>query len=170
MKIDGSLPYRVAFAFGLAALTGCGASASGAQLKFSPSVPTSAAASPSMAKNFSGSWPLIVSRSKYSDGTYCLALTDDGSDGWRHSGPAVLDGKLDGEFQIIGGLIAVTINDGGFYFPSASVYSAPTRKGNIGSGAVEEIYGGESIDSGIAAFGMKGGCKTSHEKSSAGRQ
>jgi hypothetical protein len=51
-------------------------------------VPVSAA----MAQSYSGRWPLTVSHSQRSNGTYCLTLTDDGSYGWPHSGPASLVG------------------------------------------------------------------------------
>ena len=101
---------------------------------------------------------MTVTHSQHDNGSHCLALTDDGSAGWPHSGPALFDGTLSGVFQIIGGLIMVSIDDGGVSQNAGSVYSATASNGNLGKGAITEIYDGESIDSGKLVFGARGGC------------
>ena len=42
--------------------------------------------------SYTGNYPVTVTRSNHSDGTYCLKLIDDGGTGRRHSGSAVLTG------------------------------------------------------------------------------
>ena len=44
------------------------------------------AATVPLTQSYSGSWPLTVSRSQRSNGTYCLALSASGCFGWRRSG------------------------------------------------------------------------------------
>jgi hypothetical protein len=157
MKMRESPLYRIGLAFGLAALTACGGSASGAQLKPSSSAARASVGDAPMATSFSGNWPLTVTHSLHFNGTHCLTLTDDGSYGWPHSGPARL-GSNSGLFEVIGRLILVSIDDGGFYQNAGSVYAAAVRNGHIGAGGFEEIYGGETADSGKVVFGMKGAC------------
>lgn len=117
-------------------------------------------ASAAMASSFSGNYPVTVTHSKFSNFRHCLTLTDNGTLGWPHSGPAVLDGRRDlgGSLQIIGPLIEVVTNQGGTIQNAAAVYSATVGYRKFDTGAFEQIYGGASSDSGVVAFGMKGGC------------
>lgn len=107
---------------------------------------------------FTGNWPLTVTRSKYDNGNHCVALTDYSSGEWKYSGTALLDGKLRGSFQVIGSLIEITVDDGGYSQNAGSVYSGILTKNGIGSGAFVEVYGGEAFDEGKVAFGKRGGC------------
>ncbi len=55
---------------------------------------------------------MTVSHSQYANGKCCVTLTDDGSLGWPHSGAASLvpeNGTYPGQFQVIDGLLTVTI-------------------------------------------------------------
>jgi hypothetical protein len=119
-------------------------------------------ASPAMAQGYSGSWPVTVTRSQHSNGTYCLTLTDGGSLGWRHSGSAslVIGGSKFpyGTFQVIDGILVATIQAQGYGQNAGLVFMAPAGHGKIGKGVFEDVYGGEDFDSGALAFGMKGGC------------
>ena len=119
-------------------------------------------ASAAMASSFSGNYPVTVTHSQHSNFRHCLTLTDNGTLGWPHSGPAVLDGRRDlgGSFQIIGPLIEVVTNQGGGQSGqnAAAVYSATVGYGKFDTGTFEQIYGGASADSGVVTFGMKGGC------------
>lgn len=121
-------------------------------------LPLLVAAGAAMAGTYSGSWPFIVSDSQYFNGNHCLALTDDGSGGWTHSGPAVLDGQDDGSFALIGKTLLVSIELEGDYMNASTVITARAAGGTIGKGAFTEVYDGPSIDTGKVVFGTKGGC------------
>jgi hypothetical protein len=112
------------------------------------------------AQSFTGNWPATVTKSQRLNGTYCVALTDDGSFGWPHSGEAVLlpnNGQYPGYFTVIDGLLTVT-----FTYPSGEgdccdyfVFTAHTNNGKIAKGAVN--YFGIT-DNGLVAFGKKDSC------------
>jgi hypothetical protein len=118
-----------------------------------------------MAQSYSGNYPLTVTQSHRANGTYCLTLTDDGSLGFPHSGEASLSGEKVGgnlpygTFQLIGQILVVTIDQPGDSGQNAGlVFTAPARNGNVGKGVYEQVYGGEEFDSGVLAFGIRGGC------------
>jgi len=118
------------------------------------------------AQSFTGNWPITITHSPHGNATYCLALTDDGSLGFPHSGEAFLTGpslggeKLFGTFQVINGLLTATIqSEGGTGQNAGLVFVGhATKKGTLGKGIYDEVYGGEEFDSGALAFGAKGGC------------
>jgi hypothetical protein len=113
------------------------------------------------AQSYTGNWPATVSHSAGSNGTYCLSLTDNGSNGWPHSGDVTMVENretLFGTFQVIGNLITVTIESEGSYEDAGLVFVAPASKGTIGQGVYDDVYSGEEIDSGVAAFGAKNSC------------
>ena len=114
------------------------------------------------AKGYTGNWPMTVSQSQHSNGTYCLTLTDGGSLGWPHSGFASLTGpggKLPyGTFQVIGNTFIVTMEQSGYGQNAGLVFTAPTVKRGFGTGAYDQVYGGEAFDTGLVTFGAKGGC------------
>ena len=122
----------------------------------------STSAGAAKAQSSSGNWPLTVSHSQRSNGTYCLTLTDDGSLGWPHSGLASLvggGGKLPyGTFQLIDHILVVTIQQQGGSQNAGLVFVAPVVNGNIGKGTYDQVYGGEEFDSGVLMVGVKGGC------------
>jgi len=118
-----------------------------------------------MAQSYSGNYPLIVTKSQHANGAYCLTLNDDGSLGWTHSGEASLTGEKVGgtlpygTFQLIEGFVVVTIQQpGGTGQNAGLVFTAHSSDGHIGKGLYEQVYGGEEVDSGVVAFGVKGGC------------
>ena len=126
-------------------------------------LPMLLSAGAAMAGTYSGNWPLTVTHAQHSNGTYCLTLTDDGSLGWPHSGGASLTGSglnlTFGTFQLIGRSLVATIQDpGGTGQNAGLVFSAPAANGNIGKGFYDQVYGGEAFDTGVLAFGKKGGC------------
>jgi hypothetical protein len=117
--------------------------------------------SAAMTQSYSGNWPMTVSKSQFANGKYCVALTDDGSGGWPHSGEAVLvpeNGTYPGIFQVIDGLLTVNIalptGEGSLEF---LLYTARASNGHIGKGVYNLAYGGYN-DSGVLVFGEKGGC------------
>lgn len=120
--------------------------------------------SAAMAQSYSGNWPVTVTQTQHSNGTFCLTLSDDGSLGFPHSGQASvtghkLDGTLYGTFQLIDGLLMVTIEAPGATGQNAGlVFIGHASGGHIGKGVYDEVYGGEEFDSGVLAFGVKGGC------------
>ncbi|MGA7969499.1 MAG: hypothetical protein WA800_07735 [Terriglobales bacterium] len=116
--------------------------------------------SAAMAQSYTGNWPATVTKSQRNNGTYCIALTDDGSYGWPHSGEATLipnNSPYSGYFTVVDGLITVTIT-----YPSGAgdccsffVFTARASNGNIRKGIFN--YFGAS-DNGLLAFGKKDGC------------
>ena len=114
--------------------------------------------SAAMAQSYTGNWPITVSKSHYGNGKYCVALTDDGSQGFRHSGYASLvpTNGYAGWFTVIHGIVTVTIPgpyNGELEF---QVFVAHASTGRIGKGAYT-LAGGPD-DSGVAVFGAKNGC------------
>ena len=112
------------------------------------------------AQSYSGNWPITISHSQSANGTYCVTLTDDGEFGWPHSGPASVNGFGDiyGEFQLINGMLVVTIQVVGSGEELASVlFTARASGGHIGKGVYETAQGAVT-DSGALVFGAKGGC------------
>lgn len=111
---------------------------------------------------YTGSWPVTVSRSQHSDGTFCLTLNDSGSGGWPHSGTAsiVIGTKKysDGSFQVINHTLIATIPVQAYSQNAGLVFIGSASRGNIGPGVFEDVYGGSDFDSGALAFGNKGGC------------
>jgi len=118
---------------------------------------TALSASAAMATSYSGNWPFTVTDSRGFNGNHCLALTDDGSFGWPHSGFGMLDGTNFASFQVIGNSIEVAVQDEGLEV-EGTVITAPARRGSLGNGVFAIILAGESVDSGKVAFGTKGGC------------
>ncbi len=120
--------------------------------------------SAAMGQSYSGNWPVTLTQAPHGNGTYCLTLTDNGAFGWPHSGEASLsggklDGTLYGTFQLIDGLLVVTIEAPGATGQNAGlVFIGHASSGHIGKGVYDEVYGGEEFDSGVLAFGVKNGC------------
>ena len=112
-----------------------------------PILAISLTASAAMAQSYTGNWPIAVSQSHYSNGTYCIALTDNGNQGFPHSGPASLvpsDGYV-GWFTVINGIATVTIPqayNGEFDF---LVFVAHATDGRIKKGAFV-VYNGDCCD------------------------
>ena len=113
-----------------------------------------------MTQSYTGNWPATVTQSQRDNGTDCIALTDDGSYGFTHSGEAKLNGQNDpygGYFTVVDGLITVTFTE-----PSGEgdccdylVFTARANNGHIGKG-VFNYFG--ITDIGLLAFGKNGGC------------
>jgi hypothetical protein len=117
------------------------------------------APSAALAAGYTGRWPVTISHSHHSDGSYCMALTDNGSGGWPHSGSASLGGSLSfGTFQVINHMLVATIEAQGYGQNAGLVFIGKAQRGSIGNGFFEDVYGGEDFDSGALTFGMKGGC------------
>jgi hypothetical protein len=118
-----------------------------------------------MSRGYTGSWPLTVSHaSRYSDGTWCLTLKDDGDLGWPHSGEATMVDPqgyrfVYGTFRLINHFLVATITAPGGSQNAGLVFAAPARDGIIErQGVYEQVYGGAVTDSGVVMVRMKGGC------------
>ncbi len=113
-----------------------------------------------MAQSYTGKWPATVTKSQRDNGKNCIALTDDGSYGFHHSGGAVLNGQNNGYpgyFTVVDGIMTVT-----FTFPSGEgdccayvVFTAPASKGQIGKGVFNYLG---ITDTGVVNFGKKNSC------------
>ncbi len=124
--------------------------------------------STAMGQSYTGNWPANVTQSKGSNGSYCMALTDNGSVGWPHSGQGQLSGgglgknTLFGTFQVIDGLLIATFeSEGGEGQNAGLVFIGRAINGTIARGAYNDVYDGEEIDGGVANFGTKGDCSES---------
>ena len=115
--------------------------------------------SAAMAQSYTGNWPATVSGTRFSNGTYCLTLTQTGGSGGVIGGSASWvssDGaRWDGQFLVIDGIIMVQI----FVEESvgeigAQVWIAHASGGTIGSG----VFAGATGDDGKVVFGAKNGC------------
>jgi len=116
--------------------------------------------STAMAQSYTGDWQATVSNSQRDNGTYCISLTDNGSEGPPHSGEAQMipsKGESPGYFSVVNGLITIT-----FSFPSGEgdccdyqTFTAKASNGQIGNGVFN--YMGIT-DIGVLTFGKKGSC------------
>ena len=126
----------------------------------SPIVALVLMSSAAIAQSYTGNWPMTVTKSQYANGTYCLALTDDGSGGFPHSGEAELvplNGTYPGAFQVINGILTVTIPEPEGSTLGFLIFIGHASDGHITKGAYDLAYGGFN-DAGVLAFGAKGGC------------
>jgi len=107
---------------------------------------------------YSGNWPVTVSRSQFTNGTYCVTLTDSGS----HSGEATVvfqgSGELYGSFFLINHDLAMT-----FPVPAEGqnyglVFIAHAANGKMGNGILDYVQGGEPGDAGAVVVGQKNNC------------
>ena len=115
--------------------------------------------------SYTGNYPVTVTRSNHSDGTYCLKLTDEGGSGRRHSGSAELTGGPQvgllpyGSFQVIAGIIVASgeqqLGDGD---TAGLIFTGQAANGNIDTLVYDQDYGGQSNDSGAVKIGEKNGC------------
>jgi hypothetical protein len=118
--------------------------------------------SAAVAQSYSGDWPATVTHSQRSNGPYCISLTDDGSYGAAHSGPAQLipnNSFYPGYFTVVNGLITVSITytSGPGDCCAYQVFTARASDGHIGNG-VFNYFG--ITDIGLLTFGKKGGCSS----------
>jgi len=124
------------------------------------------ALTPSAAKaqSFTGTWPMTetITGQFHQTDSYCLSLTDNGTEGFTHSGPATLNGtgftNLSGIFQVVNNVLVATFyvaDDNGSL--NGLVFVAPASKGVIGKGFGELVSGAATI-TGALAFGTKNGC------------
>lgn len=107
---------------------------------------------------YGGSFSVTVSRSQHSNGTGCLTLTQNSSSG----GFATLvfgSQKFPyGTFQIFNQTLVATIEAQGYGQNAGLVFIGSARRGSIGPGVFDDVYGGEAFDEGALAFGTKGSC------------
>jgi hypothetical protein len=122
--------------------------------------------SAAVAQSYSGNFPLILTESQPpgANAAYCLTLTDNGTAGRPHSGPASLagvdpGGPIFGTFQVIGQLLMVTVQQPSDTGESDGLmFVAPTSKGHISTGAFELVAGGQELSSNLVEVGTKDDC------------
>jgi len=127
-------------------------------LAIAAAVPLAFSASAAMAQSFTGKWPLTVTKSLFYNSIYCLTVTDDGSEGWPHSGSATIAQEPYGEFQVIRGKFLVDVVVPAQGQNEVLEFTANGRNGMISNGAMQLVAGGEPLDSGELVVGKKGGC------------
>jgi hypothetical protein len=107
---------------------------------------------------YSGSWPVTVSHSQHSNGTYCLTLTEYNGKGGSASLVIGTQKFSYGTFQVFNHTLVATIEAAGYGMNAGLVFIGSANRGNIGPGVFDDVYDGEAFDEGALAFGMKGGC------------
>ena len=115
--------------------------------------------------SYTGSYPLTITGSDHSDGSYCLTLTDDGSFGRPHSGSAQLSGgpligvQPYGYFQVISHvLVASAVQQLGTGENAGLIFTGPAANGEIRKAVYDQDYGGYENDTGKVEIGQKNGC------------
>jgi hypothetical protein len=121
------------------------------------------------AQSYTGNYPLTWNISVGFSGThtYCLTLTDNGTSGFPHSGPATVTGEYiitaptEGFFAVINNELVVTFYVAGGYGTIGDVvFVAPARNGVISAGFGEYAADGAYTDLGALTVGKAGGCGT----------
>jgi hypothetical protein len=108
--------------------------------------------------SYSGSWPVTVTHSQRSNGTYCLTLTENGSNGGSASLVTGSQKYPYGSFLVLNDILMATIQEPLYGQNGALMFIASANHGNIGQGIFENVEGGSNFDFGKLAFGMKNGC------------
>jgi len=120
--------------------------------------------------SYTGSWKVKLTHDVYPNttgynghgpnSTHCIAMTDDGSVGWPHSGYVIVDNQDFGQFSVIGSNILIYVDvTGSGEEPASLTFSATARNGEIAKkGAYDLIQGGTSYDAADATFGAKNSC------------
>jgi hypothetical protein len=108
--------------------------------------------------SYSGSWPVTISHSQFSNGTDCLTLTQGGSNGGSASLVAGNQKYPYGSFRVSKDILVVTITEPLYGQNGALLFIAHANNGHIGQGIFEDDRGGSDFDTGELAFGMKNGC------------
>lgn len=125
------------------------------------SLVVSATAAASQSVSYTGNWPVMAKLpNQFGNQSGCLTLTDNGSAGSAHSGPAQatgdLGGGLSGMFQVVNNLIVVNLQTGSdtgeVVFLS---FIARAQNGSIGTGAFNEPG---YLPVAPLIFGQKNGC------------
>jgi len=120
------------------------------------------AAAQSYSGDFSITWDVTYPQKFSNTYTFCLKLTDNGSVGFPHSGPATLTStgspNVTGVFQVINRELVATFLEGTDNGEiDTQIFVAPASKGTIGNGFGEESLVGLT---GTADFGKKNSCTT----------
>jgi hypothetical protein len=107
--------------------------------------------------SYRGAWPVTVTGSQFTNSTYCLTLTGNGSSG---SASLVMDGQKYpyGSFEVVNRILMATILKPSGSQNGALTFTASANRGHIGQGIFQNIEDGSNFDFGALAFGMKGGC------------
>lgn len=109
------------------------------------------------AHGYGGSWPVTVTDSQRSNGTYCLTLTQYGNGG---SASLVIGSQRYpyGSFLVINDILVATIQEPLYGQNGALMFIAHANHGHVGQGVFENVEGGSNFDAGALAFGTRGGC------------
>jgi hypothetical protein len=109
------------------------------------------------AASHNGTWPLTISHSQYSNGSYCLTLAGSTSGGASLTGP--LGNLPDGDFQIVGhSLVASIAQPYGGGYNAGLVFTLPARNGNLAKGTHIDDNDGYLFDTSVVTVGTKNGC------------
>lgn len=108
-------------------------------------------------RGYSGSWPVTVTHSQFSNGTDCLTLNG-GSNGGSASLVAGGQKYPYGSFLVVSGILIANIVEPLYGQNGALMFTAHANRGQIGRGIFEDLRGGSNFDAGDLTFGAKNGC------------
>ncbi len=118
------------------------------------SLAVSAGAALAGGTSYSGNWPVTVSKSQSTNGTYCVTLKDGGEATVVFQG----NGELIGSFFVINRDMAMTFPVPALGQNFGLVFVAHAANGVIGSGIMDYVQGGAVGDAGIVTVGQKNSC------------
>ena len=107
--------------------------------------------------NYSGTWPVTITNSQFSNGAGCLTLSGNGKSG----GASLVFGSqkyVYGSFLVMDGIIVVSIVEPLYGQNGVLQFTAHARGGTVSKGIFEDLRGGSNFDAGSLKFGMKNGC------------
>ena len=90
---------------------------------------------------YGGSWPVTVTHSQHSNGTYCLTLTASGSNAGSASLVIGSQKLSNGSFLVINHTLVATIPVQGYGQNAGLVFIGSADRGKIGPGVFEDVYG-----------------------------
>jgi hypothetical protein len=108
-------------------------------------------------QGYSGSWPVTITKSQFSNGTGCLTLTGNASGG---SASLVFGTQKYpyGSFIVRDGIFMATITEPLYGQNGALLFVVHASRSHLGSGLFENDEGGSDFDTGDLTFGAKNGC------------
>jgi len=108
-------------------------------------------------RSFNGTWPVTITDSQRSNGTGCLTLNGNATQGQA----SLVFGNQRyqyGSFMVSDDILVVTISEPLYGQNGAIMFISHVKRAQIGQGVFENIEGGSNFDAGMLAYGKKNGC------------
>jgi hypothetical protein len=108
-------------------------------------------------QNYTGNWPVTITKSQFSNGTDCLTLNGTGKSGTA----SLVAGSQRypyGSFVVVRGILVANITEPLYGQNGVLTFTVHANGGLPGKGLFEDLRGGSNFDFGDLAFGTKNGC------------